>query len=181
MRNLPIPAGAACFAITCGLIVAPEVVANVKPGYNFATGSVCQLSIPTTDTKFRPKATGARNESSTASNFVICPLRNTVTDNDSTFDLVSVAVYSIDGSPHGVTCTAVSGWNGRGLQYSTKTYDVSGSNGDEGRVFTWSYTDFPGSSGGVILNSAGFSVTCNLAPQTAINYIQGLFTYDVGT
>ena len=68
MRHLPLPAGMACL-IVGSLAVIPKAGAVEVPTWNLATGSTCQLSIPTIDTKFRPKATGARNESTTVGSF----------------------------------------------------------------------------------------------------------------
>jgi|SRR5690242_17254148 hypothetical protein len=170
MRNLRLPAALAGLLAVCSLASTPMAKASL----DFATGSVCQLSIPTTDTRFRPKATGARNESTTASNFVICPLQNRGDDND-LYTSAYLAVYSLDGIPRDVTCTAVSGWQGggSGIYYSSKTVKVSDTG--EGNGFGWDAADFGGTAGGRIVGSLGFSVTCMLPPQTAISLIQGGF------
>ena len=62
-------------AIVLTLLAMADTDAAATWGYSASSGADCQLSIPTLDTKFRPKASGARNESTTASYFVICPAR----------------------------------------------------------------------------------------------------------
>ncbi|QDQ73289.1 hypothetical protein FNZ56_05100 [Pseudoluteimonas lycopersici] len=128
------------------------------------SGSNCQLSIPTTDTKFRPKATGARNESSTVSNFIICP--TPMPDSGYGFQEVDFLLYSIDGTSHDVSCTAVNGvyTPSHAVTYSTKVVTVSGT--DYSEIF-WNGADFGGTAGGYF---DVLSVTCLLAPQAAISY-----------
>jgi hypothetical protein len=179
MRIL-LSAGLACVVAACGLSIASRADAATAAGINFATGSVCQLSIPTIDTKFRPKATGARNESTTTSNFVICPMPSGVPAAADAFSFAMIAVYSIDGASHEVSCTAVTGRNGQGIAYATKAFSVSAEDGDQGVVIPWSAADFGGVEGDPIAGSQGFSVTCLLPPQTAINAIQGSFDYEIG-
>jgi hypothetical protein len=173
MPDIRLPAMLACFAGACGL--ANATVAEAEQ-YTYLSGAACQLSIPTTDTKFRPKATGARNESTAASNFVICALpTGTATSNDY-FTEIWLPVYSLDGTPRNVSCTAVTGahtlpGNGFEATYSAKSATVSDTG--NGFVFEWNAGDFGGTSGQPIPKSLGFSVTCNLPPETAINYILG--------
>jgi hypothetical protein len=171
----------ALFAIVSALVVAVPARAATTAASSFATGSVCQLSIPTTDTRFRPKATGARNESTTTSSFVICPLRSIPATNSDMFTSVSISIYSIDGASHSVSCTAVSGSNGRGVLYSTKNVDVSAEDGAIGATAAWTAADFDGTDGDPITGSIGFSVTCSLPAQTAINSLEGSFEYEIGS
>lgn len=171
MHNLRLPVSLAVVLAACSVTSVP--VANAFQTSSYGSGGSCQLSIPTTNTKFRAKATGARNESTTTSNFVICPVpASTATSNDY-FTLVMVAVYSLDGVSRNVSCTAVTGshtepGNSFEAKYSTKSATVADTG--SGVSFDWLATDFGGSSGAAIPASLGFSVTCNLPPQTAINY-----------
>ena len=73
MRDLRLSSSLACCIAACGLAMIPAAKAAIN-GDVIGGRIPRQLSIPTTDTKFRPKATGARNESTTASSFVICTL-----------------------------------------------------------------------------------------------------------
>ena len=80
----------------------------------------CQLSIPTTDTQVRPKASGYRNESTSKSAFVICGY-NTPTY-DSTSKQILIYFTSMDGVSRNISCTAVSGMAGaEDMFYSTKS------------------------------------------------------------
>ena len=74
MRNLRLITTLIGIVATCGLATAPVAIATEVQQTIIVPGSVCQLSIPTTNTGVRPKATGFRNESTTTGNFVICPL-----------------------------------------------------------------------------------------------------------
>ena len=124
--------------------------------------SACQLSIPTTDTKVRPKATGYRNESTTDSAFVICGYTNPTAGAIKTFTLRMV---SVNAAAHTFNCTAVIGNAGTGTTqlYSTKTVTTTA----DGlmTVVNWGPADF-----GIQSNFGATlpSVTCSLSPQTAI-------------
>jgi len=141
----------------------------------------CQLSIPTTNTGVRPKATGFRNESTTTGNFVICPvIAGPGNGTASPLSWLNIFVYSLDGTSRNVSCTGMTGWYGGYMPpvYSTKTFssDTTG----QGYTITWWPTDFGGLSGTTIPGSLNFSVTCNLPPQTAINFMEAIFPYAVG-
>lgn len=182
MRNLRLSATLAGFVAIYGLAMPPAAEAASTPGINFSTGSVCQLSIPTTDTKFRPKATGARNESTTTSNFVICPLQSSPQWTNDAFSYVYLGLYSLDGASHNVSCTAVSGWRESGYVYSTKNWVVTNTEvGQPDSYIQWSAKDFGGIADDQIASSLGFSITCNLPPQTAVDYIEGEFKYEIGS
>ena len=90
-------------------------------------GNACTLSIPTTDTKARPKATGFRNEGTT-NQFVICGF-----DIDSTnpgFHSIDLGFVSIDGLAHTFNCTAMSRYNYSTTgQYLTKAVNVPAGGG----------------------------------------------------
>ena len=169
MRDLRPSLAIAALCAVCALATAPA--ARAAYSTSEVTGSACQLSIPTTDTKFRPKATGARNESTTSSNFVICPVQAPAASGEDAFKALFMFVYSIDGASHDVSCTAVTGYNGAySLKYSSKTASVSGNNGPIGIYFTWNGADFGGDENSTIKGSSTFSVTCLLPPQVAINF-----------
>ena len=161
-KSMPVAAG----TLAIGLSLAPAAKAATQDvWYVTSPGDSCQLSIPTTDTKFRPKATGGRNESTSASNFVICPLPDPT---GAGFFTISTSLYSIDGASHDVTCTAVSNWFGNGQQYSSKTLTVATSKSWQ-NIF-WNASDFGGLAGNHVVV---LSITCLLPPQTAVNLIEG--------
>ena len=136
---------------------------------------LCTLSIPTTDTGARPKATGFRNEGKTSA-FVICtfdsaPGQTNIYSADKDFDPSLVRLYftSIDGQAHSFNCTAVNSWGsvayGTGpMQYITKTAVVDAdATSLDGLI--WGSTDYGTAH---IPTSGAFSVTCQLPPGVAI-------------
>lgn len=168
---------AICFTLS-GASIATAATSQAS---SVSAGSACQLSIPTTDTGVRPKASGFRNESATTSNFVICPIVSAVTpDGGKTFIVLMVALQSIDSVARDVTCTAVVGADGIGstpLSYSSKTGRV-GASGD--MVFYWRPAEFgqPDNGDLPIGGSALSSITCNLPPRMAIHYTKGQYYQD---
>lgn len=169
-------------AIAVGLSAAPAVKAATTSRHGVMTGGNCQLSIPTTDTKFRPRATGARNESTTTSNFVICPFVVSPSDSDAApVTSFYAMLYSLDGNAHnGVSCTAVTGIQSLGLPpvYAAQTVDVPATGSAS---VNWYGSDFGGTDGTPITASANLSVTCLLPPQTAIDTLVFNYRYEIGT
>lgn len=169
--RIRLAAGLACFVASHGL--ATLAMAQTS---DYATGAVCQLSIPTTDTQFRPKAIGARNESTTTSSFVICPLQSSgATGGLNIYTDVSLKISSMDAATKSINCTAVTGYPDGGtydVRYSAKAVNLN----DSARwdLVHWFASDFGGNPGDPIVGSAYFSVTCMLPPQTAINLIQAV-------
>lgn len=141
----------------------------------------CKLSVPTTDTKVRPRATGFRNEGTT-NQFVICTLH---TDNGpggsfGTAPLIDagLAAFSLDGLPHDVQCTGVNSFNALGdQQYITKTQNTGASL----TQFWWVEGDFGVSDGSGIPTTGVFSVTCILPPNTSLDLVLANMKEDVGT
>jgi hypothetical protein len=163
-------------ALAMGLAAAPAASAATQEKiFEFSAADACQLSVPTTDTKIRPRANGYRNEGTT-SQYVICGMggyeRNTV--------LYMVLLYSsMDGQPHSMSCTGVSGMTGQepGPLYSTKTVDIAGS----GYSFAlWDAEDFGGSEGDPIDQGLNLSVTCTLPPNVALQGFESVQDIDVG-
>jgi hypothetical protein len=159
--------------------------------YSIQTGAnMCTLSVPTIDTKVRPKATGFNNEGTTNA-FVICSFNPPPgsTGISSGFDSVDLVLKSLDGNDHSVTCTAVNSVAGAEFgdipapQYVSKTLVVNDANPDTqtlGTDFHWAPEDFGGTdtipfSGGTI------SVTCILPPQVSVKLGTGLSDEDIGS
>ena len=153
-------------------------------GYSTQPGASCQLSIPASNPSARPKATGYRNESTTVTSFVICPIPLVVGNswNGQPY-LIQAFVYATDGNPHPVSCTAVVGQLTSPyypLQYSTKSETVDASDRWEGsnivgQLFTWTAADFGGGSAEYTqLPSAGLlpTVTCSLSPHVEFQAVQ---------
>lgn len=178
----PLSASLTSIAIALGVTAAPVAKSGTINQYSVMTGGNCQLSIPTTDTKFRPKATGARNESTTTSNFVICPFSISPSPSSAAAVIYFYAtLYSLDGNEHdNVSCTAVTGIQTLGMTpvYSSKTVDVVATGGVQ---LIWRGSDFGGVDGNPIAASANLSVTCNLPPQTAIDALITNYDQEIGT
>jgi len=175
MRNPSLSILLAGCLLATGLVTSPETSAATIISLQHAPGSVCQLSIPTTNTGVRPKATGFRNESTTTSNFVICPLVSPMATNSDVFTFVNIVLLSLDNQSHDVACTAVA--NAVSATYSSKTIAVSPSGGS----YAWSASDFAGTFGNPIVDSQEMSITCMLPPQTAIKSLGGYYNHEIGS
>lgn len=134
--------------------------------------TACQLSIPTTDTAVRPRATGYRNEGETSA-FVICGMAY-FTDVAGGATEFRVQMIAFDGLTHNnVSCTAVNrGSNGTGSVsvYSSKSVSVD----PAGDLISWAPAD---------LNNFGNlsnSVTCILPAGVAITGVRLVYPDDVG-
>ena len=164
---------AAALALALGLCTtAGAAVRDVFSTANPATA--CQLSIPTTDTEVRPKATGFRNESTTKSAFIICGYIMPTPDSNATF--ANIGLASLDGQAHTFNCTMVTGNYGFGaVMYATKAVTAPASGG---QYTAWGPTDF-GASGSFPGGSV-VSITCPLPPQVTITFLQLGYKIDVG-
>jgi hypothetical protein len=135
----------------------------------------CQLSIPTTDTQVRPKASGFRNESTGKSAFVICGYNTP--SYDSTSKQILIYFTSMDGVSRNISCTAVSGMAGaEDMFYSTKS--ISSTAAGTYTALLWTAADFGGTTD--IPYGEAPSVTCTLPPQTAITQVINAFDYEIG-
>lgn len=129
----------------------------------------CQLSVPTTDTAVRPKATGYRNEG-TKSAFVICGTGQLLSGFDGATSL-QIQMISFDGANHNVSCTAVNRQTSGVLPiYSTKVAAVD----TFGTATVWLAAD---------VGFTGFasSVTCTLPGGVAISGVRLTFPDEIGT
>jgi len=168
--------------IACGLAMSVEAHAALRYTYiNLNPAAACQLSIPTTDTQVRPKATGYRNESTTKSAFVICGF-GTPTD-DGTALNANLYFHSIDGVSRDISCTAVTGTEGLSqLVYSTKT--VGSTAGGNASAMGWTDYDFAAQGAPSYVNIRdgwAVSVTCNLPPLTSITLANSKFQIEIGS
>jgi hypothetical protein len=166
----------AASALAAAWLVATPAQAGYITRQNSTPGArLCTLSIPTTDTGVRPKATGFRNEGTTNA-FVICAFDSALgqTDNASfeqSSDPYFVNLYfaSIDGNTHTINCTGVNSWldttRAVPMKYVSKSVIV-----DPNEVTlpgaSWFASDFGGAT--YIPTSGSFSVTCLLPPGVAI-------------
>ncbi|MFT3898079.1 MAG: hypothetical protein QM719_10375 [Thermomonas sp.] len=141
----------------------------------------CKLSVPTTDTKVRPRATGFRNEGTT-NQFVICTLH---TDNGpggsfgtpALIDAGLIAI-SLDGVDHDVTCTGVNSFSILGdQQFVAKTQNTS--QFGNATQFWWLQEDFGSTTG--IPTTGVFSITCVLPPNVSLDLVLSNMSEDVGS
>ena len=160
------------------------LLAGVVPGKSSAATHVtkffsrnpadaCTLSIPTTSTGVRPRATGFRNEG-TVSNFVICSFDVISSEFEVGVDEADINLASIDGKAHSVSCTGVDREAATlDADFATRTVDIPAGGVGELQFFG---ADFPN------LHLAGWnvSVTCNLPPGTSIITVQSRYGDDVG-
>ncbi|GAA4998166.1 hypothetical protein GCM10025793_00200 [Lysobacter lycopersici] len=137
-------------------------------------GQACQLSIPTTDTKVRPKATGFRNEGTTNA-FVICGFPTP--DGDLTAFVLNF--QPLDTVDHPISCTGVNGSAFSNPVYVTKNAST-GANPSGGSSLTWDASDFGGTAGSNLPGSGYFSVTCVLPGQATIPSGYADYNEDVG-
>ena len=161
--------------IASALVAASLAAAPVQAANRLTTipaARLCTLSIPTTNTGARPKATGFRNEG-VGNVFAICAFDSapglTQYENlESTQDPHEIAVYfaSIDGKSHEFDCTGVNSWLMPGAQpmrYVVK--HVSVTPGNLG-LADWVAGDFGGTTN--IPTSGSFSMTCSLPAGVSI-------------
>lgn len=174
-------AGVACAVLIAQGLAIP--LANSATGNQYLTvsGANCKPAGTSTNAGFVSKATGGRNESTTASIFVICPFSlSPVPQDGGVITEMNTTLYSLDGMSHPVTCTAVIGSLNRSVPatYSSKTVTVPAE--ATGVVATWNAADFGGTAGAGIPGSAWTTVTCNLLPQTAIGLLYAKYNPNLG-
>jgi hypothetical protein len=157
------------------LAIPPPAAATLRQETGaFTPAGICQLSLPTTNTGARPRATGYRNEGST-NIFVIC---SPFVPNYAGLRSVSLYFLSLDGAPHSVTCTAASGYVGisGGIVYSAQTMVADSTTSAKG--LAWDAADFGASE--YIPGAGHFSVTCSLPSQASIGNGYMYYDFDVG-
>lgn len=141
---------------------------------NAQGGIVCQLSIPTTNTTVRAKATGFRNEGTTSS-YAICGMESSNSRTDvGTIQQISVGLYSLNQAAKTVSCTAVNGFVNGAPIYSSKNASVA-ANGTT-TTLTFDASDFGGTAGDPLPESDFWSITCNLPGNSAIGNLSAKFT-----
>ena len=163
--------------IACAFAMPAPSHAALRQNWGYGNpADACQLSIPTTDTQVRPKASGYRNESTSKSAFVICGYSTPTYD--STSKQILIYFTSMDAVSRNISCTAVSGMAGaEPMVYSTKS--ISSTAAGTYTALLWTASDFGGTTD--IPYGEAPSVTCTLPPQTAITQVINAFDYDIGS
>jgi hypothetical protein len=149
-----------------GLLSLPVQAGSITKTQTQNAASACSLSIPTTDTKVRPKATGFRNEGTT-NQFVICGFD--IDSTDPGFHAIQLTFASIDGAAHSFNCTAMSRYNGNTTgQYLTKVVDVGA-----GDTASFSISDEDPDYDEAVYNLYpwGQSITCTLPGGVSITSV----------
>jgi len=169
MRFPTIVSGLAILTLGAGLSLPAQAVTQART-IRSQGGTACQLSIPTTDTKVRPKAIGFRNEGTTSA-FIICgyPLPNgTLTD-------INLNFTALDGNSHTVNCTAVNG-----PPWAPVYVSKSGESSATQLNLIWTAADFGGTAGND-MPTGYMSVTCTLPAQVGVDNVYAHYNEDVGT
>lgn len=154
--------------VVAGFALAQSAAAVTQGRTQIETGSnMCTLSVPTIDTKVRPRANGFKNEGTTNA-FVICtfdapPGANFI--NGTEFSYVYLILNSLDGVARDVTCTGVNSIPSLGQTFVSKTVSVAGINTET--MYQWGPEEFGGSAT-IPYSSGAFSVTCSLPPNVSI-------------
>ena len=166
----------ACLLVFGSAISATATAALHETGTYMNPASACQLSIPTTDTQVRPKATGFRNESTNRSAYVICGYGLPASDRPPS--MVFIQFHSMDGLDRTINCTGVTGIEGSYPPiYSTKTTQSTA--GGDYTILAWQPDDFGGTS--YIPWGYQVSITCTLPPQTSITMTSSQIEVEIGT
>jgi hypothetical protein len=156
-------------AATFGMAVATPAHAGALLKVNVQNpASSCNLSIPSTDTKVRPKASGFRNEGTT-NQFVICGF-DLASSPGPGFSALDMYFSSFDGVAHTFDCTAMARFiDGSTGMYQTKSVTTH-ADGQSSEL----YIDDSNPNYYVYLPSQ--SITCTLPPGVAILTVQSVYT-----
>ena len=168
--------------LATGLALSQPAAAVTQNRTQIETGSnMCTLSVPTTDTKIRPRANGFKNEGTT-NQFVICsfdapPGAYFIDVHE--FSAVFLFVISLDGIARDVTCTGVNSIVGSGVDpvFVSKTISVSSTTSLAS--YSWAPAEFGGTTT-IPYSSGAFSVTCILPQNVSIVAGRADSTEDVG-
>lgn len=163
-------------AISSILLVSPLHAANQTRIAQHQPGDICQLSLPTIDTKVRPKATGYRNEGTTNA-YVICSFPSAEGGYlSATAYQLNFYMFDVPGSLHNVSCTGVVGDYPAASNATYVTFNIPVTAAAPNTIalqlepINFGLEQFPGS----------FSITCNLPPKTAIGAAYTYSTTNVG-
>jgi len=162
---------AAVLFTAAGCAMSAPASAVTQSRVQIETGSnMCTLSVPTIDSKIRPRANGFKNEGTT-NQFVICSFDappGAYYINGTAFSAVYLWLISLDGVARSVTCTGVNSLPGTYIfdpVFVPKTLSVASTS--DWTEYAWAPADFGGTST-IPFSSGAFSVTCVLPPNVSI-------------
>jgi hypothetical protein len=159
--------------LSIGLAAAfPADAATTEKTLFMDPSSSCQLSIPTTTSAIRPRATGVRNEGAETA-FIICGLpRLFSTDLEST---INIQMAAFDGIADSVNCTAVNRQSSGGsVVFAPKTVAIPASGSTS---TTWTGAEL----GGAATLGFAFSITCALPQGVGIVGVRINFPDEIGS
>lgn len=141
----------------------------------FLGADMCKLSVPTIDSKVRPRATGFRNEG-TSNVFVICTLHVDNGPGSASIPLqdAGLLVRSVDGVSREVKCTGVNGFP----EFTTQQFVAKTATTGAQVQLWWTQDDFGSTTG--IPTTGVFSITCLLPPNMALDMGLANMYEDVG-
>lgn len=155
------------------LAPAPVVAGSVLKTLTQDAGNACTLSVPTTDTGVRPKATGFRNEGSKNA-FIICSVDVDSSGGDTQY--IGLNLASFDGASHSVNCTGVARYSNTlaNIQYLTIPTLITAADGSTTSISTLGAPPSVYDHQRPVL-----SVTCTLPPGVSILSVQrGHYDHD---
>ena len=169
-KSRPVAAG----TLAIGLSLAPAAKAATQDvWYVTSPGDSCQLSIPTTDTQVRPRASGYRNEGS-SNQFVICGWGSSV---QHSMVVANLVVQSMDGMAHDMTCTFTTSSDAVApLTYVSVTQQVPAS----GINYYQLHGGMVGGTFGMPFSTSRLSVTCILPANVALVELQNQQRIEIG-
>lgn len=164
LANLPLVALGFGLTLSC-----PANAAPIAKTLYLDPALSCQLSIPSTDSGIRPRATGMRNEGGTTT-FVICGLPYLVSGTEAIS--YSIEALSFDGVEHTFNCTGATRYStGISLALSVKTVTTPASGASASLQWTDADTE---------LGNLDASITCSLPSGAAITSVQMVVTDEIG-
>lgn len=148
----------------------PATAAPITKTMFIDPSGVCQLSIPTTTSAIRPRATGVRNEGAETA-FIICGFPNLFSSGTNS---INIQLATFDGAADTVNCTAVTRQStGSGPVFVPRSIDVPSS----GAAVTTTWTDAElGAIGGF-----AYSITCALPEGVGITGVRMSIQDEIGS
>lgn len=157
--------------LSIGLAAAfPASAAPITKTMFIDPSGVCQLSIPTTTSAIRPRATGVRNEGAETA-FIICGFPNLFSTGTNS---INIQLATFDGAADTVNCTAVTRQStGTGPVFVPRSIDLPST----GASVTTTWTDAElGSIGGF-----AYSITCAVPQGVGITGVRMSIEDEIGT
>ena len=165
--------GVSIAVVLAGSMLQPANAATETRLQTAQGGVVCKPTDMVSNSALKAKSTGLRNDG-TAPAFVICGFESSNSRSDfGTILSISMGMYSLNGAPAAVSCTAVNGFTDNTPIYATKSVNTN-ANGTSA-LLNFDASDFGGTAGDPLPDSDFWSITCNLPGKTSIGYMYTKF------